>query len=307
MRLVLVHGINQQGKDPESLRRTWIEDLERGLDGGRDGGLDGDRGRPGALADVEVVMPFYGDLLFERSNAKAGGAIPQGDGGADDQALAAFLAEGLKEQADAEQISAAAIRNEQERLAAEAATLEVVEQGFPMSRHINAIVSVLEKISPARGDLAVRLLGQAHAYLKKPGVAQAVDALVRPALADGPAVLVTHSLGTVVTFKLLRELAQAGSPVQVPLYVTLGTPLTLSTVQRALGPSFATPDQVGSWINLRDPDDFISLNRDLSPPRFSAAIENIGDFENPGDDAHAIPGYLTHPRVAQAVADALGL
>jgi hypothetical protein len=295
MRLVLVHGIKQEGKDPEVLRRTWVEDLERGL------------GRPGALAGVEVVMPFYGDVLSERSNAKAGGAIAQGGNTADDQALAEFLSAGLEEQADAEQIPAAEIRAEQERLATKEPTLKAVEQGFPMDRRINAIVSLLERISPARGDLAVRLLGQAHAYLNKPGVAPAVDDLVRPALADGPVVLVTHSLGTVVSFKLLRELAQAGTPVQVPLYVTLGTPLTLSTVQRALGPSFATPDHVGHWINLRDPDDFISLNRDLGAPRFSATIENIGDFENPGDDAHAIPGYLTNPTVAQAVADALGL
>ena len=174
-----------------------------------------------------------------------------------------------------------------------------------MSRRINAIVSALEKVSPLRGDLALRLLGQAHAYLKKPGVAPAVDDLVRPALAGGPVVLVTHSLGTIVSFKLLRELAQAGYPVDVPLYVAVGTPLTLSTVQRALGPSFATPSHVGRWINLRDPDDFVSLNRDLGAPRFSAAIENIGDFENPGDDAHAIPGYLSNRTVAQAVADAL--
>lgn len=295
MRLVLVHGINQQGKDPEALRRIWIQDLERGL------------GRPGAFAGVEVAMPFYGDVLFERFNAKPGGAIAQGESVAEDRALAEFLSEGLGEQAEAANVGAADIRDEQERLAAEEEAPAAVEQGFPMSRRINAIVSLLEKVSPLRGDLALRLLDQAHAYLKKPSVAPAVDALVRPALEGGPVVLVTHSLGTVVSFKLLRALAQGGSPVQVPLYVTAGTPLTLSTVQRALGPSFATPSHVDRWINLRDPDDFISLNRNLGAPLFSAAIENIGDFENPGDDAHAIPGYLSNAAVAKAVADALGI
>jgi hypothetical protein len=295
MRLVLVHGINQQGKDPAALRRTWIQDLERGLS------------HPGAFAGVEVAMPFYGDVLFERSNAKPGGAIAQGESAGEDQALAEFLSEGLEEQAEAEKIGAAEIREEQDRLAVEEKALEAVEQGFPMSRRINALVSLLEKLSPLRGDLALRLLDQAHAYLKKPGVATAVDDLVRPALEGGPVVLVTHSLGTVVSFKLLRELALAGTPVDVPLYVTVGTPLTLSTVQRALGPSFKTPSHVGTWINLRDPDDFISLNRDLGAPRFSAAIKNIGDFENPGNDAHAIPGYLSNRAVAQAVASALGV
>jgi hypothetical protein len=111
----------------------------------------------------------------------------------------------------------------------------------------------------------------------------------------------------VVSFKLLRLLAASGNPAQVPLYVTLGSPLALSTVQRALGPSFATPAGINRWINARDPDDVISLNRGLGAPLFSTSIENIVDFENPGADAHAIPGYLSHPPVAQAIALALGV
>jgi hypothetical protein len=120
-------------------------------------------------------------------------------------------------------------------------------------------------------------------------------------------VLVTHLLGTVVGFKLLRTLAEAGSPTDVPLYVALGSPLTLPTVQRALGPSLATPAGVGRWINSVDPDDFISLDRRLGLPLFSGIIENIGDFESSGKDAHAILGYLSHPPVARAVAEALGV
>ena len=252
-------------------------------------------------------MPFYGDILFDLANSKPSGAIAQGASADEDRALAEFLAEGLNEQADEAGINAAAIRDEQERLVAESPEIEAVAQGFPLSRRINAIVGLLEKISPFRGDLALRLLDQAYAYLKKPHVGPAIDAKVLPELEGGPMVLVTHSLGTVVSFKLLRALVQAGRPADVPLYVTLGSPLTLSTVQRALGPSFATPAGVGRWINSRDPDDFISLDRDLGAPLFSGDIENIADFENPGKDAHAIPGYLSHPPVANAIAQALGV
>lgn len=295
MRLVLVHGINQQHKDPDALRKEWIADLERGL------------GQPGVLADVPVAMPFYGDALFRAANSPSAGAIAQGASPDDDRTLDQFLAEGLNEQAAAMGISQAEITTEQERVIAEAGVGVAVDQGFPMSRRINALVSLIERLSPFRGDLVVRLLDQAHAYLNKPQATLAVDALVRPALEAGPMVLVTHSLGTVVSFKLLRLLAASGNPVQVPLYVTLGSPLTLSTVQRALGPSFATPAGISRWINARDPDDFISLNRSLGAPPFSSSIENIADFENPGADAHAIPGYLSHPPVAQAIALALGV
>jgi hypothetical protein len=295
MRLVLVHGINQQHKDPDALRKEWIADLERGL------------GRPGALADVPVAMPFYGGALFHAANSPSAGAIAQGANLNDDRSLAQFLAEGLDEQAAAMGISRSEITTEQERDTAEVGVGIAVDQGFPMSRRINALVSLIERLSPFRGDLVVRLLDQAHAYLKKPQATLAVDALVRPAIEAGPMVLVTHSLGTVVSFKLLRMLAASGNPAQVPLYITLGSPLTLSTVQRALGPSFATPAGINRWINARDPDDVISLNRGLGAPLYSTSIENIADFENPGADAHAIPGYLSHPPVAQAIALALGV
>jgi len=293
MRLVLVHGIHQQGKDPAKLKQTWLEDLEKGLQ------------EPGALADVEVEMPFYGDILVAAMARGPTGAIAQGPSADDDRDMAEFLAAGLAEQAAAANIGPDAIRAEQERLAGEAALAIAVEQGFPVSRRINAIVSLLEKVSPWRGDLAVRLLSQAYEYLRKPHVSAAVDAAVKPVLSRGPMVLVTHSLGTVVSFKLLRDLAGAGVPTQVPLYVTCGSPLTLATVQRALQPPFATPSGIGRWLNVRDRDDFISLDRALTPPLYPGPIDNRDDFENPGHDAHAIPGYLSYEPLARAVLGAL--
>jgi hypothetical protein len=290
VRLVLVHGIHQEGKDPDALKRAWIADLEAGI------------GRKGALDGVTVEMPFYGDRLVGAMARGPTGAIAQGAGGADDREMADFLAEGLAEQAADAGIRGSEIAAEQARAGAEGAPV-AVEQGFPMSRRINAIVSLLEKVSPKRGDWAVMLLGQAYQYLRKPHVAAAVDDVVRPALAGGPIVLVTHSLGTVVSFKLLREIGGG----DVALYATCGSPLTLSTVQRALGPPFGVPAGVKRWVNLRDPDDFISLDRGLEPPLFPGPVENRRDFENPGDDAHAIPGYLSDPGLAKAVAAALGV
>lgn len=292
MRLCFIHGIHQDGRDAELMKREWIEDLESGL------------GRRGALGSVNVVMPFYGDALVTAARLDPTGVVAQGATESEDLELAAFLAESLEEQARGAGVSAHDIATEQE--AAAPAGL-VVPQGFPMHRRINAIVSILERISPFRGDIALRLLGQAHAYLKKPLVRKAVDDIVRPALNESPVVVVAHSLGTVVAFRLLRERAVGGSPITVPLLVTMGTPLTLATVQRAIGPAFANPAGVARWINVRDPDDFISLNRSLDGPLFVGPIENKWDFENPGADAHAIPGYLTHSATATAIGDALGV
>jgi pimeloyl-ACP methyl ester carboxylesterase len=295
MRLIFVHGINQQGKSSEGLRDVWVADLEKGL------------GRPGALSGVEIAQPFYGDTLFQLAGTRPTGAIAQGASAAEDQELAQFLAEGLQEQAEAAGITGAEIRDEQEELAERGDAAVAVEQGFPMNRRINAIVGLLEKVSPLRGDLALRMLDQAHAYLKKVHVRQGVDAIVKPVLEKGPAVVVAHSLGTVVTFRLLRELAAAGKPVEVPLYVTVGSPLPIDAVRRAVGAPYSRPEGVKHWLNARDPDDFITLNRALDLPLFAGGIENIADVDNRGKDPHAIPGYLADSRVAKAIGDALGL
>jgi hypothetical protein len=156
----------------------------------------------------------------------------------------------------------------------------VIEQGFPMDRRINAIVRVLERLSPFHGDFVMRLLRQAYAYLKKPAAGSGVDAIVRPVLDAGPAVVVSHSLGTVVTFKLLRQIALEGRPLDVPLYVTLGSPLPLLAVRAALGPAFSVPNGVQRWLNAVDPNDFIALGQGLEPTSFAGPIENLTDIRN---------------------------
>lgn len=290
MRLIFLHGINQDGRDPVQIQGEWLEDLERGL------------AQAGALSAIGITMPFYGDALVEAAKLDPKGIVAQGASENEDRDLALFLTNGLEEQAQAAGITLRQIVEEQEAAEPSGA---VVPQGFPMSRRINAIVSLLERISPFHGDVMLKLLGQAHAYLKKPWVREAVDAIVDPALDPSPAVLVTHSLGTVIAFRLLRKRAHVGTPMTVPLLVTVGSPLTLATVQRAIGPAFTNPANVKRWMNLRDPADLITLNRPLEPPLFKGPIENFKEFTNPGADPHAIPGYLSYRPIAKAIAAAL--
>lgn len=286
MRLVLVHGINQQGKSEEALRRTWLGHLDFALK------------RVGAFDGQDVALPFYGDKLKELTDAGPG-AVAQGAGGTADPDEAMFLAEALTEQAEA----AGATRDEI-RAAARQPAGAAVDQSSVMNRRVNALVRVLERISPLHGDLVIRVLGQAYAYLKQPGCGAAIDELVRPAFQCGPAVVVGHSLGTVVSFKLLRELALAGNPVEVPLFVTVGSPLSLMAVQKALGPEFLVPPGVGRWVNGVDPDDFIALGRGLDGDSFAAGIDDYLDIDNLEDDPHAIEGYLRDQRIATAIAEA---
>lgn len=288
-RIVFVHGIHQQGKTSESLRKEWLDALDPAL---RSAGYSGAAIRPDA--------PFYGDVLWEESDHQGGPAVAQGDAPATADG-AAFLAEGLEEiVAKDERIEEDAVEDE------EASLSSTTDQGIlGMSRRTNAIARVIERISPLHGDWALKVLNQAWVYLKKPGAAEKVDAIVAPHFDEGPCIVVAHSLGTIVSFKLLRRLALEGRGFEVPLFVTLGSPLSLRTVRKALGPSFSPPEGVKRWLNAYDPDDFVALGQGLTKVTFSEGIENWGGVEGPNDDPHAISGYLGDSHVAQAIRDVL--
>lgn len=287
MRLVLVHGINQEGKIEGNLKGEWLRYLEAGLM------------RPFA-GQVDAFLPFYGDRLAALTNAAEGG-VAQGFTSSSTEE-ASFVADALGEQVQAAGATREVILREERSV-----PQSVVEQGFPMDRRINAIVRVLERLSPLHGQLVMRLLRQAYAYLKRPAAGSGVDAIVRPVLDAGPAVVVSHSLGTVVTFKLLRQLALEGRPLEVPLYVTLGSPLPLLAVRAALGPAFNVPNGVRRWLNAVDPNDFIALGQGLESLSFAGPIDNLTDIRNIPENPHAIEGYLKDERVASAVAQACGV
>jgi hypothetical protein len=285
MRLVLVHGINQEGKSEDSIKTEWFDALEAGL------------GRSGATRALDVRAPFYGDSLAQASGPRFTGVIAQGASADTDETT--FLAAALSEQAQAAGAGARAIAAE-ERALAEEAGAAVAAQGFPMDRRLNAVLRVIERLSPLHGEVFMSLLKQAYAYLKRPGVDNLVDAIVRPVLDAGPAVVVAHSLGTVVTFKLLRQLGLEGRRIPVPLYVTLGSPLPLMAVQAALGPAFVIPAGVDRWMNAVDPDDLIALGRGLDETNFTAGIQNL-DIHNIKGNPHSIKGYIGDRRVGEAI------
>lgn len=292
MKLVMVHGIAQEDRDEPSLTAEWTGGLRAAMPDAR------------VLDSASIVLPFYGKALDELTRGTGiSQGIAQGHDDLDDAELA-FVSEAMEAVARAEDLSARDIAQEQR--ADSAAPSDAVEQSWLMNRKINAIARLLEKVSPAHGRMVLPLVSQAYAYLRKPGVAPAVDAIVSPALQAGPVVVVAHSLGTVVCFKLLRAMAQAGRPLYCPLFVTLGSPLALRSVAAALGTPFQVPPGVGRWVNAVDKDDSVTLGKPLDASTFCAGIENIMDIENPPDDSpHDVLGYLRHRKVAATVEMAL--
>lgn len=285
MRLVLVHGINNQGSSEQGIIDSWLGAIEHSLS-------------PADMALVrraEIVAPYYGDVLLAETekNGRAGPqAIAQSVGGLPSEEEE-FYREALEDMAPAAGITESDIR-------AAAGMTDPIELGLPHDRRLLAVVRALETISPLKGSLVLRILPQAFVYLSRPSAWEAVDKIVRPAL-SGNCVVVGHSLGTVVTYKLIRE----GAASEVPFYLTLGSPLAVKAVQNRIGPAFERAACVKKWLNALDPDDAVTIGRGLKTTTFGPGVENIDDVENGDQDAHDIHMYLRDSRIAAAIVRSL--
>ncbi|MBV1686348.1 hypothetical protein KRR38_01340 [Novosphingobium sp. G106] len=290
MRLVFVHGINQQTKSSASIQQAWLDVL-------RPTGSPGDW--PGDAVSG-VATPFYGDQLFALSEAgRRAAAIAQGAGEIPDE-FAEFAGPALAEMA----FRAGA---DESAMAAEADKIAIAQGAGPHKTWLKAAARAIEAISPLKGEIALRLLGQAHAYLKRPHIMAEIDDVVRPALeGDEPMIIVAHSLGTIVTYKLLREFSAAGKPRQCPLYVTLGSPLGIDVVRKSFALPRGRPADVARWVNGADPEDFVALRSVLDATTFGSGIENISNIENGYDDPHAITRYLANADIASLIRTAIG-
>lgn len=98
-----------------------------------------------------------------------------------------------------------------------------------------------------------------YAYLTRPGVRDAIDVGVRAAFDTEPTVVVSHSLGTVVAYNLLRRDGSA-SGWRVSTLITLGCPLSVGPLAQALKP-IQFPECVGDWRRHGTP--FVSFKDDL--------------------------------------------
>ncbi|TAZ35415.1 hypothetical protein ELH80_14085 [Rhizobium ruizarguesonis] len=280
MRLIFVHGMRQEGRAPAGLLSEWHDALVKAW-----------AKQQLPPLRVQPEMPFYGDELdrLTQEGPKPLNVRLRGGEGAtlDEEEL-------LKEIASAYGISESDVRRE--------AGVKVVDKGLLNWEYTQALVRMLENKVPAFGQFGLKFVVQVDAYLRRPNIRDTVDEIVRTALAGEPAVVVAHSLGTIVSYRLLTKF----DTPRVPLFVTLGSPLGFETVKGFLRPpKLARPSQVEVWINGTDDRDYVASFASLDSRTFCEGIENWIDIHNREDDPHSIEDYLSNPKVARALHDAL--
>ncbi|MEJ7668137.1 MAG: S8 family peptidase [Casimicrobiaceae bacterium] len=129
----------------------------------------------------------------------------------------------------------------------------------------------------------------------------------------GPFVIIAHSQGSMIAYDVLRQLTAANC--QVPLFVTIGSPLGMAEVQdvfRQWIPDgvLRVPECVAHWVNVADPFDPVAADKSLADEYACAAGQTLDDFlvlnpESP-HHPHSGTGYLRTAPVQDEVLKVVG-
>jgi len=164
------------------------------------------------------------------------------------------------------------------------------------------------------GQLTSIFLADVHDFLYEKDLRAQMERtlLDRMAAGGGPFVVVAHSQGTMIVYDVLRRLSRA--QFQVPLFVTIGSPLGLTEVQDELrrwsgaAGKLPFPPCIDKWVNVADRLDPVAVENDISGD-FTGAIENhsgLGVNRDGPFHPHSATGYLRNETVRTAVREEVG-
>jgi hypothetical protein len=287
IRLLLVHGRDQQGLDPAALKLEWIDALRTGANAVG-------RTLPGT---IDVSFPYYGDRL---DNFASQFDIPLTED---------IHSKGSKVDDDFLAFEAEIARSLQLSAGITDAQVSVEYGSNPKPKGpqnwewVQAIVRALDKYVGAASQAGIEtFMRDVFLYTTRAGVRDAIDEIVAGSLTEQPTVIVGHSLGSVVAYNVLRSNQRM---LQIPLFVTIGCPLGIRAIRDQLRP-LRFPQWVNAWYNAYDARDIVALYPlDRSNFPVSPDIDNYRMVNNHTNNRHGIIGYLDDPSVANRIIAAL--
>lgn len=288
MKLIFIHGRAQGGFEEKNLKETWIKTLKEGL---------AKSGLSLPIAEEDIHFPYYGkllDQLVEEFNKPVEEIIKKGaDGGSND---ARFFHDFLAEVADNANISTAEIELEYDN--------EIKVKGPQNWGWVQSILQAIDKKSSWSEASMKKMTYDVFLYLTIPAIKDEINDVIKKVLdVNEPCVVVGHSLGTVVSYNVLREMPA----LKACKFITVGSPLGITAVKKYLKTPIKMPECVkNGWYNAYDDRDVVALNAldkkifDISP-----SIVNNNKVKNQTDNRHGIIGYLNDKEIAKEIYDAL--
>jgi len=284
--LVFVHGRSQQNLDPSKLKEEWVSSWEEGL-------AKSSLKLP--IKASEIRFPYYGDTLYQLSRGASeesmARVVIKGSGADTERTI--FIAAIVEEMLTKVGVDLAEVREE---------SPEAAERGPLNWAWVLAMLRAIDTV-PGCGAASLRLFtNDVYQYVTMAGIMSTIDTgIVGAFTPDCSAVVVGHSLGTVVAYSILRRGHTYGWTV--PLFVTLGCPLAVSVIRRHFAP-IGHPGCVRRWFNAMDPNDTVALHPlDSSHFGVQPPVENKDDVINESENHHSIRGYLSDSVVARRIYD----
>ena len=288
MRILMVHGIAQGGRDAKELEKIWVETLQEGFDAAVQ--------RWPARLDFD--FPYYGDTLdgfvAQARLPTPAGVVAKGPGQNLD--FEKFMQSALDQLQASGGIPDQDVRELMDPAASQ-------EKGVQNWGWVQAIARVIDnRLTPASNFTIEAFLREVFLYVSRREVADAINAIVEVKLTSEPTIVIGHSLGSVVAYKVIKAHRRA---VDLRRFITVGSPLGLRAVSGKLGvvENIASP---AAWYNAYDERDIVALNP-LDGKWFPVRpkIVNNHQVDNNTDNRHGIIGYLNDRNVAAQVAAAL--
>jgi hypothetical protein len=285
MNLVLIHGRDQKGKNPEALKHQWLNALQIGLD----------KSGVQLPAKIKIFFPYFGDALDDLVRQLKTPLVEDvvARGSSQDTSEAAFRGELINELAKNKGVKDVDILSNY---------AGVKERGVLNWEWVQAILKTLDK-TPVGQSALDAFTRDVYVYLTVKAVRKQIDKIVDDSIPNEPCVLVGHSLGSVVAYNVLMNTKH---PIQMSKFITVGSPLGLKAIKNHLDSPLKMPTPISSWFNAFDERDVVALqplnsaNFDIQPP-----IENKADVNNHTSNRHGIAGYLDDAVVAKTIFDAL--
>ncbi|MFF2046016.1 alpha/beta hydrolase [Kitasatospora sp. NPDC058170] len=313
--LVFVHGIGGP-REPQQQLAEWKQALAHGA---RTAGYASEISALTMDWSADSSFAYYGDL-FTTGQGQGAGQGAGGGGESDDQQAQLtldLLAELLDELAALPEHRG---NRGLDRVRAQLRPGEQAQGTLNTVRHLNRMLAAVAAVPGlswgARRLSRVELLGilsQPGRYLRRaePDAAgRTLDQRIRARVLgcldpSRPAIVLAHSLGTVVA---LESLAEYTGPVS--LFVTVGSPITTrGVVWPLLRPRPpATPESVAAWADFRDGDDVVVPKRRLADavsPNSAGIRPTPHRLESATLWSHDATRYLRREEVAGPVMETL--
>jgi pimeloyl-ACP methyl ester carboxylesterase len=153
----------------------------------------------------------------------------------------------------------------------------------------------------------IKSLNQVTRYLTDENIRTAALEAVLNLIDSDTKVIIGHSLGSVVAYEAVHL-----TPCQIPLLVTIGSPLGLDTIVypriRPQPPRY--PPNALRWVNIADRDDLVAAEPDLTK-FFSTGVPSNARFEaahtvDNGAKPHDARFYLSKAQLGKPVGETLG-